>query len=68
MLSIVNEVDSLIFPAFVMYAIQTCIFPTLGIRLHVTNLAPNALVSSSKEFMDPSSKPFNHLMAIRSRL
>lgn len=40
----------------------------LGTRLHVTNIAPKALVNFSKECMDPSSRLSNHLMATRPRL
>ena len=40
----------------------------LRTRLHVTNLAPNAFVSSSKDPIDPSSRPSNHLMATGLRL
>ena len=40
----------------------------LGTRVHVTNLALNAFVSSSKDPIDPSSRPSNHLIATVSRL
>lgn len=39
-----------------------------GTLLHVINLAPNALVNSSNDLMDPSSNPSNHLMAVGPRL
>ena len=35
----------------------------LGTLLHVTNLTLNALVSSSKDLIEPSSNPSNYLMA-----
>ena len=40
----------------------------LRTQLHVINLAPNAFVSSSKDPIDPSSRPSNHLIATRPRL
>jgi len=40
----------------------------LGTRLHVTNLASNAQVNSSKDFIEPSSKALNYLIATRPKL
>ena len=39
-----------------------------GTLLQVTNRAPNALVSSLKELIEPSLKPLNYLIAIGPRL
>ena len=40
----------------------------LGTLLHVTNLTPNSLVSSSKDLMEPSSNLSNPLMTTGPRL
>ena len=40
----------------------------LGALLQVTNLAPNVLVNSSYNLIDPSSNPSNHLMVVGPKL
>ena len=65
------------FPISVRVGLESFTFPhgldkreskRLGTLLHVTNLALNALVNSSKNFIDPFPKASNQRMATGSRL